>query len=134
MHKSVQMIVLFPTTIIQRGIIFVLLCSLTNITEEVEHPWSLYYHGDFLGILRYKFAIFQSTQRSQNLEQRGTITTLSLVTIDIDILGVVEKYTYMLLFYEPIQGSSRVIHSCMFICTVEALLGGSTFIIICSCA
>ena len=48
------------------------------------------------------------------LEQREEVTALYLVTIDIDILGVVDKSIYLLLFYETIQGSSGSMSSCMF--------------------
>ena len=37
-------------------------------------------------------------------EQHGTITALYLVTIDIEILGVVYNFIYLLIFYKPIKG------------------------------
>ena len=37
MHKSVQMAVLFPPPLQQRGIIFVFSCSLMRKTDEVKH-------------------------------------------------------------------------------------------------
>ena len=55
-------------------------------TDEVDHPWCLSSRGEFLGVLSSNFAIFQSTLRSPTLEQRGAITALYLVVLDIDIL------------------------------------------------
>ena len=43
-------------------------CYLTRITYDVEHPWRLYSHGEFLGVLRSNFAIFRSTCRSPTRE------------------------------------------------------------------
>ena len=60
--------------------------------------WCLSSHGEFLGVLSSNFAIFQSTRRSPTREQRGSITTLCLVTLDIEILGVVDNSIYLLLF------------------------------------
>ena len=37
-------------------------------------------------------------QRSPTREQYGAITALYLVTLDINILGVLDKYIYLLLF------------------------------------
>ena len=65
--------------------------------DEVEYPWCLSSRGDFLGILRSNFAIFQSTQRSPTREQCGSIIALYLVTLYIDILSVLYKSIYMLL-------------------------------------
>ena len=59
------------------------------------------------------------------------ITALYLVTPDIDILGVVDKYIYLILFYKPIQGFSGFMHSCMFLSTVYTSLGRSKFVIFC---
>ena len=79
-------------------------CSLTRIIDEVEHPSTLSSNGEFLGVLSSNFSIFQSTQRSPTLEHHGVITALYLVTIDIDILFVVDNSIYLLIFYKPIQG------------------------------
>ena len=105
-------------------------CSVTRTKDEVEHKLCISYHGEFLSVLHSNFAIFRSTRRSPTLEQRGAITALYLVTIDIDNLGVVDKYIYLLIFYKYIQGSSDAMQSCMFLSTVDASLGQSTFIII----
>ena len=97
MHKSVQ-ITVFLTPLLQRGDIFVFTCSLARTTDDVEQPWCLYSHGEFLCVLRSNFTIFQFTPRSTMREQCGAITTLYLVILDIQILGVVEKSIYILLF------------------------------------
>ena len=114
MHKSARMTVLLSNTLLQRGIIFVFTCSLSQTKEEVDHPWCLSSHGEFLGFLRYNCSIFQSMRRSPTLEKCGAITVLYLGTLDIDILGVLDKSIYMLIFYKPIQGFSGVMRSCMF--------------------
>ena len=129
MHKFVRMTVLFPTPLLQRGIIVVFPLSLAITTDEVQHPWCLSSHGYFLGVLRYNFSIFQSTRRSPIREQCGTITALYLVTLDIDTLGVLYQSIYILLFYKRIQGFSGVMHACMFLSAVDAFLGQSTYII-----
>ena len=64
-------------------------------------------------------------------EQRGSITALYLVNLDIDILVVVHKSIYLLLFSKPVQVSSRVMRSCMFFSVISASLGLSGFIIVC---
>ena len=97
MHKFVRMTVLFPTPLPQRGIIVVFPLSLAITTDEVQHPWCLSSHGYFLGVLRYNFSIFQSTRRSPIREQCGTITALYLVTLDIDILGVLYKSIFFII-------------------------------------
>ena len=89
-------------------------CHIARTTYEVDHPWCLSSHGEFLGFLRYNCSIFQSMRRSPTLEKCGAITVLYLVTLDIDILGVADKSIYLLLFYKPIQGFSGVMRSCMF--------------------
>ena len=68
-------------------------------------------------------------RRSPTREQSGAITALYLGNLDIEILVAVDKSIYMLLFYEPIQGSSGVMRSCMFLSTVDASIWRSTFII-----
>ena len=114
MNKSVWMKFLLPTPILQRGDIFVFLLSLERTTYEVDHPWYFSYHGELLGVLSSNFAILKSTRRSPMREQHGTITALYLVTIDIEVLGVVDKSIYLLIFYKHIQASSEVMRSCMF--------------------
>ena len=98
MHKSLQMTVLLPTPLIQRGIIFMFPFSIAITTDEVDHPWCISSYCDFLGVLRSNFAIFQSMRRSPTHDQRGVITTIYLVNIYIDILGVIYKSIYLLLF------------------------------------
>ena len=66
--------------------------------------YQLYQKGVPKSILYSYFAIFQSTRRSPTLEHHGVITALYLVTIDIEILFVVDKSIYLLIFYNPIQG------------------------------
>ena len=82
-------------------------------------------------MLSSNFVIFKSTPRSPTLEQRGAITASHLFTLGIDILGVVDKSIHLILFYEPIQGLSRIRRSCMFLSTVDAYLRRSTFNIVC---
>ena len=84
--------------------------SLARTTYEVDQLWYIYYHGELLGVKRSNFVIFWSTLCSPTRKQREVITALYLVTIDIDILGVVDKYIYLLLFYKPIQGPSGDMH------------------------
>ena len=103
-----------PTPLLQKGIIFVFPCSTETTTDEIYHTWCLSYNGEFLGVLRSNFTIFQSTRRSPTLEQRGAITALYLVTLDIEISDVVDKSIYLLLFYKTIQGLSGVMRSCIF--------------------
>ena len=66
-------------------------CSQAITTEEVDKPLCIYSHGEFLGMWCSNFAIFWYTRRSPTREQRGVITALYLVTLDIDILGVVNN-------------------------------------------
>ena len=112
MQNSIQMTVLLPTPLLQRGVAFVFPCSIARTTDEVEHPWCLSSHGEFLGILRSNFAIFKSTWRSPKCEECGAITELYLVNIYIEIFGVVDKSLYLLIFYKPHQGLSGVMRSC----------------------
>ena len=98
MHKSIQMTVSPPNPLLQRGIIFVFPCYIERTTDEVEHPWCLSSHGEFLGVLSSNVAIFQSTWHSPTREECGAITELYLVILDIEILGVVYKSIYLLLF------------------------------------
>ena len=120
-----------PTSFLKEGIIFIFPCSLARTTDEIEHPWCLYSHGGFLINWRSNFAIFRSTQRSPTHEHRRSISAIYLVTIDIDILGVVDNFIWLLIFYKPIQGSSGVMHLCMFLSMVSASLGGFAYIILC---
>ena len=69
-------------------------------------PWFLSSRGEFLGVLRSNFSIFISTYHSPTREQRGAITAQYLVTLNIEILGFLDKSIYMLLFQKPIQGLS----------------------------
>ena len=66
-------------------------CYLSWTTDEVDHPWCLSYCGEFLGVWRYNFVIFLCTRHSPTCEQREAINVLYLVTLDIDILGDVDK-------------------------------------------
>ena len=98
MHKYVQITILFLNSLLQRGILFVFPLYLARTTDEVYHICYISSHGDFLGVLRYTCVIFGSTCRSPTHEQCGEITVLYLFAIDIEILGVVDKYIYLLLF------------------------------------
>ena len=51
-----------------------------------------------LSVLSSNVAIFQSTWHSPTREQCGKITEWYLVILDIEILGVVDKSIYLLLF------------------------------------
>ena len=79
------------------GVIFVLRCSLVSTIDELDHPWCISSHGESLGNLSYNFTIFQSTKPSPMREQCMAITVLYLVTLDIDIIGVVDNSIYLLL-------------------------------------
>ena len=98
MQKSVQMTVFFSTLILQRKTIlcFIALQQLQQMRYRTSGCLSS--HGVLLGVLSSNCSIFQSTRRSPMREQRGAITALYLVTQDIEILGVVNKSIYLLLF------------------------------------
>ena len=130
MHKSAQMTVFFSTPLLRKGIIFVFPCSLARTTDEVEHPWFISSRGYFFVVLSSNFVIFQSTRLSPTPEQRGQIILLYLVTLDIDIFGVVDKSVCLLLFQKPIQVLSRFMRSCMFPSTVDVSLVRYAFIVI----
>ena len=114
MHNSVRMTIFCPTHFMKRGIIFMFHCYIASTTDEVDQLWCISSHGELLDIWRSNFVIFGSTQRSLTPEQSGEITAFYLVSLDIDISGVVDKYIYLLLFYKPIWGSSGAMQSCMF--------------------
>ena len=81
-------------------------CYIASTTDEVDQLWCISSHGELLDIWRSNFVVFGSTQRSLTPEQSGEITAFYLVSLDIDISGVVDKSIYLLLFYKYIQGSS----------------------------
>ena len=89
MHKYIRMSILLPINFLKRGIIFKFPCYIAMTADEVDHPWCLYSHGEFLGVLRSDFSILWSTRRSPIREQRGAITALYLVTLYIEVLRVV---------------------------------------------
>ena len=47
-----------PHSFYAKGTIFLFLWYLARNTDEVDHPWSLSPHGEFLGVLSSNFAIF----------------------------------------------------------------------------
>ena len=49
-------------------------CSLAQTTDDLDHPWVLSSNGEFLGVWRSNFLIFQSTRRSPMYEYRGVIS------------------------------------------------------------
>ena len=102
-------------------------CSLESITYVVYHPWCLSSHRVLLYILSSNFAIFQSTRCSPMREQHGAISVFYLVTLDIEVLGVVDKSDYLLLFNKPIQVLSNVMRLCMFLSIVAASLRQSAY-------
>ena len=53
-------------------------------------------------------------RRYPTCEQRGAITALYLVTLDIEVFVVVDNSIYLLLFYKFILGSSGAMQLCMF--------------------
>ena len=77
-------------------------------------PWYLSSHGNFLGVLSSSFAIFKYTRLSPTRNYPGAVTALFVDTLNIEILIVVDKSTYLLLSQEPIQVLSGVMRSCMF--------------------
>ena len=109
---------------------FVFPWSLAWTIDEVENPCCLSFHGDFLGVWRSNFLVFRSMWHSPTREQRGEITALYLVTLDIEILGILDKSINLLIFYKPIQVSYGAMRLCMFLSTVNVLLGQSAYIII----
>ena len=131
MHNSVKITIFLPTPFLQGGVILIFPCSLYSTTYLVEHPGCLSSHCGLLGILRSNFAIFWSKQRSPTREQRGAITALYLVIIYIEVLGVVYKFIYLLLFYKPIQGSSKFMRPCMYLSTVDVSLVRSEYFYLC---
>ena len=66
-------------------------CSLDRTKDEVEHPWCLFYLGEFLGVLSSNFAIFRSNRRSPTHEYNWKIDALNLVTLGIDILRFLDN-------------------------------------------
>ena len=80
-----------PHYVSAKGNIFLFPCYLVRTTDEIEHPWCISSHGDFLGVWRSNVVIFWSTQHSPTPEQRGTITTLNLVTLGMEILGFADN-------------------------------------------
>ena len=120
-----------PNSFSAKGYNFLFPWYLAKTTDEVEHTWYLSSHSKLLGVWRSNFSIFRSTQLSSTREQRGEITALYLVTLELAILGVADKSIYLLLFSRHIQGSSGFMRSCMFLSMVNALLRRSTFIIVC---
>ena len=55
MHNFVQITIFLPTPFLQRGAIFVFTLSLSSTIYEVDHPWGLSSHGEFLGVLISNF-------------------------------------------------------------------------------
>ena len=84
MQKYVRMTVLIPILLLQREIMSVFPLYISRTKDEVGLQWCLYCHGELLGILCSNFSIFQCTERSPILKQRGAITALYLVTLYID--------------------------------------------------
>ena len=41
-----------------------ILAYLARTTDEVDHPWYIYYHGELLGILSSDFWVLTSMRRS----------------------------------------------------------------------
>ena len=78
---------LFSPFIFWKGRQFIFPWCLARTTDEVEHPWYLSYHGDFLGVWHSNYAIFWYTQRSPTREQRGETTASNFFTIGIEVLG-----------------------------------------------
>ena len=117
-----------PNSFSAEGDNFVFSCTLSWTTDEVEHPWCISSHCRFLGVWRSKFEIFRSTRRSSMCEQRVEITALYLITIYIEIFGVVDKSIYLLLFYKTIHGPSGTC-KCSFFPLADAFLGQSEYFI-----
>ena len=70
---------------------------LASTTDEVERPWCLSSHGEFLGIWRSNFSIFLSAWRSLAREQRVVITELNLdypVLSRDPVTGIAMVYFY----------------------------------------
>ena len=60
-----------PKSSSEKGVVFVFTCSIVRTKDEVYHPWCLSPHGDFLGILRSNFEIFNllgALQRVNSVE------------------------------------------------------------------
>ena len=68
MYNSVQMTMFLPTNFLQRGIIFVFPYYFARTTDELENPWGISSHGDFLGVLSSNVSIFQSMRGSSTGE------------------------------------------------------------------
>ena len=83
MQKYVRITALFPTPLLQKGVIFVFTLYLARTTYDVDKSWFISYSGNLSGVLSSNFTIFQSTLRSPTLEQCGAITALYLVTLYI---------------------------------------------------
>ena len=59
MHKSIRMNISPLIPFLSRGIILMFTCSFARTKNEVEHPWGLYYHGEFLCVLRSNFLFYE---------------------------------------------------------------------------
>ena len=68
MHNSVRMTISPPTNFLQREMVFMFPYSLSRTTDEVDHPWCLSYHGEFLGIFSSNVSISPYAQRSPTRE------------------------------------------------------------------
>ena len=68
MHNFVRIAISLQNPFMQRGVGFVITCSLPRTNDEVDHPWGIYSHDEFLGVLRYIFWIFWSIIRSTTQE------------------------------------------------------------------
>ena len=58
MHKYVRITIFLTTHFMKRGVVFLFSWYLVGTTNEVEHPWCISYHGEFLGVLISNFVIF----------------------------------------------------------------------------
>ena len=61
------MTVFFPTALLQRGAILVFSCYLARTEDEVEHPWYISSHGEFLGVLSSNFSILDLCNALQRM-------------------------------------------------------------------
>ena len=51
-----------------------LLDSFARTTDEIKHPWCIYSHGEFLGVLSSYSSISPSTQRSPTREYCSVVS------------------------------------------------------------
>ena len=112
MHNSVRMTIFFSVPFLyffcKVGLFSCFLASFTWTTNEVDHPWFLSSHSEFLGIPRSNFAISPSTRRLQHVNSvmhrahsKCYSKYRSFKVLQINILSVIILQTYYEVYPGP---------------------------------